>query len=43
MEELGFFFSGLLPDYSEGDVLRLQCYNTRVDYDEIEGGLPIYI
>jgi serine/threonine-protein kinase RsbW len=40
LEEIGFFFSGLLPDYSEGDVLRLQCYNTRVDYDEIEAVSP---
>jgi serine/threonine-protein kinase RsbW len=35
LEELGFFFSGLLPDYSDGDILRLQYYNTEVVYDEI--------
>jgi anti-sigma regulatory factor (Ser/Thr protein kinase)/GNAT superfamily N-acetyltransferase len=40
LEELGFFFSGLLPDYSDGDVLRLQYYNTVVDYDEIETYSP---
>ncbi len=34
-EDLGFFFSGLLPDFSGGDILRLQRYNTRVCYDEI--------
>ncbi len=34
-EDLGFFFSGLLPDFSGGDVLRLQRYSTRVYYDEI--------
>jgi len=33
--DLGFFFSGLLPDFSDGDVLRLQRYTTRVSYDEI--------
>jgi hypothetical protein len=37
-EDLGFFFSGLLPDYSEGDVLRLQRYTTKVIYDEIHTG-----
>ncbi|MFQ5442208.1 MAG: GNAT family N-acetyltransferase [Thermodesulfobacteriota bacterium] len=35
IEDLGFFFSGLLPDFSEGDVLRLQYYNTAIEYDEI--------
>jgi hypothetical protein len=40
LEELGFFFSGLLPDYSDGDILRLQYYNTVVDYDEIETYSP---
>ncbi len=33
--DLGFFFSGLLPDFGDGDVLRLQRYRTRVCYDEI--------
>ncbi len=33
--DLEFFFSGLLPDFAEGDVLRLQRYKTRVCYDEI--------
>jgi len=37
-EDLGFFFSGLLPDYADGDVFRLQRYNTRVIYDEIHTG-----
>lgn len=36
LEDIGFFFSGLLPDYGSGDVLRLQYYYTVVDYDEIE-------
>ena len=40
MEDLGFFFSGLMPDYSEGDILRLQLYNTVIDYDEIEAVSP---
>lgn len=40
LEELGFFFSGLLPDYSGGDTLRLQYYNTDVFYDEIETSSP---
>ena len=35
LEGLGCFFSGLLPDYADGDILRLQHYNTRVEYDEI--------
>ncbi|GMR04511.1 MAG: hypothetical protein BMS9Abin23_0409 [Thermodesulfobacteriota bacterium] len=35
VEDLGFFFSGLLPDYSDGDVLRMQHYRTHIDYDEI--------
>lgn len=34
-EKIGFFFSGLLPDYYGGDTLRLQYYLTEVDYDEI--------
>ena len=34
LEAIGFFFSGLLPDYTEEDVLRLQYYNTVVGYDE---------
>jgi len=37
-EDLGFFFSGLLPDYSDGDVFRLQRYTTKVIYDEIHTG-----
>ncbi len=37
-EDLGFFFSGILPDYSDGDVLRLQRYKTTVIYDEIHTG-----
>jgi serine/threonine-protein kinase RsbW len=36
LEGAGFFFSGLLPDYSNGDVLRLQRYFTTVNYNEIE-------
>jgi serine/threonine-protein kinase RsbW len=43
LEALGFFFSGLLPDYSDGDVLRLQYYNTEVDYDEIEAASPFAV
>ena len=35
-EGLGFIFSGLLPEYSDGDILRLQHYHTKVRYDEIE-------
>ncbi|MFQ5353353.1 MAG: GNAT family N-acetyltransferase [Thermodesulfobacteriota bacterium] len=34
-EDLGFFFSGLLPDYSGGDIFRLQRYDTNIIYDEI--------
>ncbi len=34
-EDLGFFFAGLLPDYSEGDVFRLQRYETDILYDEV--------
>ncbi|MFQ5427798.1 MAG: GNAT family N-acetyltransferase [Thermodesulfobacteriota bacterium] len=34
-EDLGFFFSGLLPDYSEGDIFRLQRYETNIVYDEV--------
>jgi len=37
-EDMGFFFSGLLPDYSDGDVIRLQRYKTKVLYDEIHTG-----
>ncbi len=37
-EDLGFFFCGLLPDYSDGDVFRLQRYKTKVIYDEIHTG-----
>lgn len=43
LQALGFFFSGLLPDFSGGDVLRLQYYsyyNTDVDYDEIHAYSP---
>ena len=36
LEALGFFFSGLLPDFCGKDVLRLQRYTTDVDYSEIE-------
>ncbi len=43
LEAIGFFFSGLLPDYAEGDVLRLQYYNTIVDYDEIEAFSPFAV
>lgn len=35
LESVGFFYSGLLPDYSEGDVLRLQYYMTEIHYDEV--------
>lgn len=34
-ESTGFFYSGLLPDYGKGDVLRLQYYLTEIIYDEI--------
>ncbi len=34
-EDLGFFFSGLLPDYSDGDIFRLQRYETEIIYDEV--------
>jgi len=27
LEALGFFFGGIIPEYFEGDVLRLQCLN----------------
>jgi hypothetical protein len=27
LEELGFFFSGVIPEYADGDVLRLQYLN----------------
>jgi anti-sigma regulatory factor (Ser/Thr protein kinase)/GNAT superfamily N-acetyltransferase len=43
LEEIGFFFSGLLPDYSNGDILRLQYYNTIVDYSEIEVFSPFAV
>ncbi|MEE8184837.1 MAG: GNAT family N-acetyltransferase [Thermodesulfobacteriota bacterium] len=43
LENHGFFFSGLLPDYSNGDTLRLQYYNTDVDYNEIETSSPFAI
>jgi serine/threonine-protein kinase RsbW len=43
VEGLGFFFSGLLPDYSDGDILRLQHYNTVVDYEEIETHSPFAV
>ncbi len=36
LESIGFFFAGLLPDYGDGDILRLQYYMTEVYYDEIE-------
>ena len=36
LESIGFFFSGILPDYSSSDVLRLQHYDTTIDYAEIE-------
>jgi len=35
LESVGFFYSGLLPDYAEGDVLRLQYYMTEIHYDEV--------
>jgi serine/threonine-protein kinase RsbW len=43
LEGLGFFLSGLLPDYSDGDILRLQYYNTAVDYGEIETSSPFAV
>lgn len=36
VESHGFCFSGLLPNFSDGDVLRLQRYFTPVEYDELE-------
>ncbi len=36
VESHGFCFSGVLPDYMDGDVLRLQRYSTPVEYDELE-------
>jgi serine/threonine-protein kinase RsbW len=37
LEALGFFFGGILPEYSDGDVLRLQCLNNlAIDPQQIE-------
>jgi anti-sigma regulatory factor (Ser/Thr protein kinase)/GNAT superfamily N-acetyltransferase len=36
LEEIGFFFSGLFPEFYASDALRLQYYMTDVIYDEIE-------
>lgn len=36
LEEIGFFFSGLFPEFYSSDALRLQYYMTDVLYDEIE-------
>ena len=36
VESCGFCFAGLLPNYSTGDILRLQRYTTPVDYDELK-------
>ncbi len=36
IESLGFCFSGVLPEYADGDVLRLQRYTTAVEYDELK-------
>ncbi|MEE9543769.1 MAG: GNAT family N-acetyltransferase [Thermodesulfobacteriota bacterium] len=36
LEEIGFFFSGLFPEFYSADALRLQYYMTDVIYDEIE-------
>ncbi|MFQ5465024.1 MAG: GNAT family N-acetyltransferase [Thermodesulfobacteriota bacterium] len=39
-EAVGFFFSGLLPDYCRGDVLRLQYCISEVFYEEIQAWSP---
>lgn len=31
LRELGFFFSGLLPEYQDGDILRMQRLDDSVD------------
>ena len=31
LRELGFFFSGLLPEYHDGDILRMQWVDDSVD------------
>ena len=36
LEEIGFFFSGIFPEFYSSDALRLQYYITDVIYDEIE-------
>src|SRR5262249_43325421 len=37
LEALGFFFGGILPEYYEGDVLRLQCLNNlNIDAQQIQ-------
>lgn len=36
LEAIGFFFSGVLPEFYSSDALRLQYYMTDVIYDEIE-------
>ena len=40
LEEIGFFFSGLFPEFYSADALRLQYYMTDVLYDEIETASP---
>ena len=35
LEDLGFFFSGVIPEMKRGDVLRMQYLNN-VDFDENE-------
>ncbi len=41
LEGIGFFYCGLYPEYSEGDVLMLQRENTTVRYDEIKTVSPL--
>ncbi len=36
LEEIGFFFSGVFPEFYSSDALRLQYYITDVIYNEIE-------
>ena len=36
LEEIGFFFSGIFPEFYSSDALRLQYYITDVIYSEIE-------
>jgi serine/threonine-protein kinase RsbW len=37
LDTLGFFFSGILPEYYEGDILPLQCLNNMaIDAQQIQ-------